>query len=823
MLKNYITIALRTLFKHKTFSIINLVGLAIGIAAFFLISAYVQNQMSYDSFWENANRLYRIRLDQYQHDALQFSSAKSYMSLGAVIGEVSGVEKATRLLKDKVTAYTPDQQVKDVDMFWADSTVFQVLNRSFLFGSADNPFPTRFSAVISQSLATQLYGDKNPYGQQFKLNEGWEFTVSGVFEDIPENSHISMDMLVSIPSLFYYIRNFDNATGQLTHNVPDATEPPPTAAGTWRNNNTYTYILTNENAPVTEIESALPAVIEKYAGVLAERGIRATLFLQPIGDIHLDSHLDDEIKVNGDKNSLYTMSLIGLIILVIAWINFVNLTVVRAVERAKEAGLRKVAGASRSHLLGQFLFESLLMNVLSVMFAVCFIWISRHYLEQLLGQPLHFLSLDKQFYFILGSVLLIGALLSGLYPALLHATVRPIQLFKGFRASHASGFSLRKVLVVLQFTASIFLLIGTFTVYRQIQFMRSQALGVNLEHTLVTYSPMSMIKKPDVHQKLLSFKAEINRMSGVKSIATSSSVPGKEIGVHRENIHRVGDEEAIKTSFSIYNVDADFFSTYNIKLLAGRLFRHEEEASTNDVIINEKAMQQLGFPSSLDAVNQYITSDDREYRICGVIQNYHNESLKKAIEPILFFKSYQWPLDVGYYSIKIESTTIQHTIAEITEIWNRFYPADHFSYFFADDAFDAQYKADQQFGRLFSIFSALAILIASLGLLGLIAYAAKQRTKEIGVRKVLGASVTSISSELSWDYIKWTLLANLFAWPLAGFVMHNWLQGFAYRIGLSWWIFVLAGGLAFLSAAITVSWQLVKASTANPIEALRYE
>jgi putative ABC transport system permease protein len=485
--------------------------------------------------------------------------------------------------------------------------------------------------------------------------------------------------------------------------------------------------------------------------------------------------------------------------------------------------LRKVVGATRSQVVSQFLLESLMMNALSILIAIGIILLLRGYAEQFLGRPIHFLSIGWQFYGFLGATLLIGALLSGLYPAIMHSMIRPIQIFKGFGTSRGNGFSLRKVLVLLQFTASIILLIGTLTVYRQIQFMRSQALGVDLEHTLVTYSPMSMIKKPDLHQKLLSYKSEINRIAGVKQITTSSSIPGKEIGMHREDIFRVGNEDELKKSFSIYNVDADFYAAYNLNLLAGEPFRHEEEASTRDVIINEYAANQIGFQSYQDAINQYISSDGQEYRICGVVKNHHNESLKKAIEPILFFKSYQWPNDVGYYSIKIESADLHQSVSEIEKTWNRFYPSDHFSYFFADDAFDAQYKADQQFGMLFSIFSALAIIIAGSGLFGLIAYAAKQRTKEIGVRKILGALVTSLAAGLSWDYIKWTLLANLFAWPIAWYAMHKWLQNFPYHIHLTIWPFLLAGLSALVIALLTVSWQAVRAATANPVDSLRYE
>jgi putative ABC transport system permease protein len=826
LLKNYFKIAIRNLIKHKFFSMLNIAGLAIGMAACLLIFNYVQYEKSYDRFWKNSGRIYRIRHDKFQNGSLQYKNAQTFLGLGPIIRqELPEVENQVRMFKDVVTAYTPDTQLRDADMFWTDSTFLKIFDRPFVSGTGARLFSDMYSAVISQSAARTLYGDADPIGRYFKLNQGWEFYVAGVFTDLPQNSHFRADILIGMPAVYYYMSNFDDRTGKLSHKNPLAyLEPPASAQGQWESNNVYTYILTRPNVDIAALEKKINSLVEKYTQHFIKTGGSTAIILQPIKDIHLNSHLDYEIRPNGDRNSINVLGMIAIVVLVIAWINFVNLTMVRSIERMKETGLRKVIGAGRSQLIFQFVLESVFLNISSIVVAVLIVIFTKNAFHTLTGlTALTFGIVRFQAWFMLGSFFLCGVFLSALYPSLLLSSYQPVSLLKKTVMGTSRGLFVRKFLVVAQFTASIILLISTITIYRQVDFMRRQNLGVDITQMLVTYSPMNMISKPNLMEKLITYKTEIQSLPHVISIATSMSIPGKEIPLHREDVRNINNMEKSTASFSTVNIDHDFIKTYDLKLMSGRNFEQTANANTCKVIINQSAVKSLGFKDVHEAIAGFLQEGDQQYQIIGVIEDYHHESLKKAIEPIIFHFSYHWNLDVGYYSIKIEPTDVRRTIAEIKAVWDRIYPDEPFFYFFLDDAFNAQYKADEQFGKIFGIFSILAVFVACLGLLGLTVYAVEQRTKEIGVRKVLGSSVIGIVTLLSKDFLKSVLLANLIAWPVAWFIMNRWLQNFAYRTNTSWWIFALAGLFVILIAILTTSYQAVKTAMKNPVEVLRYE
>lgn len=823
MIKNYLKTAIRNILKNKTFSFITISGLAISIVAFFVITQHVYHQRNFDTFWENSDSLYRISMEQYKNETMQFQSARTLMGLGMVLTEeIPGIQHATRMLKDKVTAYTPETQIKEVKIYFADPTIFQVLPRHIVAGNIQEPFMNIHSAAISQSLARRLYGSQSPIGKQFKLNEGWEFTVSSIFEDIPENSHTDMEMLIDIASLFYYMRNFDNETGQLTQTHPGVGTPPATEAWTWRVNNAYTYVQLGKNANVKDIEKALPGIVDKYAPFLAEENIHVKFRLQPIQSIHLNSHLENEIEVNSDAKSVSMLYLIGFIILVIAWVNSVNLSLARSMDRYKEIGIRKVVGANRKELIWQFLVETLLLNGVSILLAFLIFFLVKDFVRPLIGinMPVSFANL--QLFITLSLVFISGTLLSGLYPAIVNASAKPAQILKSKSVMVSKSSYSKNVLMMFQFAISTILLITTLLVFQQIRFMHNQSLGVNLDQILVSHSPMSMIKKTDERQRLETFKTEIMKIPGVEHMTASSSVPGKEILFSNRAVRKVTEEEPVDRSFSIYNVDEDFFAAYDIRLVDGNLFLKNETPIHNQVILNELAMEQLGYESANQALGQYIQVENEDYLICGIVKNHHNQSLRQSIQPILFFKSYEWYLSVGYYSIKI-NTTNPTTIEAIRNVWNRIYPIDPFTYTFARETFNAQYDADRQFGRTITLFTLIAVLISCMGLFGLCSHSAAKRKKELGIRQVLGASFMHLSLILTSDYGKWVLIANFLAWPIAWYAMNKWLQNFAYRIDLTVWPFLLAGFLVLFIALMTVSWQVVRAATASPVESLRYE
>ena len=824
MIKNYLKTAIRNISKNKLFSFITIFGLAVSMAAFLCISLYVNDQRDFDSFWDNSDRLYRISMEQYKNGTMQFQSAKVLMSLGTAIkDEIPGIEESTRMMKDKVTVYTPDAQIKDIDIFFTDPTVFRVLNHQILAGDTRNPFVDIHSAAISQSLANKLFGDISAVGKSFKLNEGWEFFVSSVFEDTPENSHTHMDMLIDITSLFYYIQNFDNATGQLTQEHPSAEAPSPAEAWTWRVNNAYAYVLLSKKADAGKIENALSGVVNKYAPFLSEENIRVKFNLQPVQAIHLNSHLENEIRVNGDAKSVSMLYLIGFVILVIAWVNAVNLSLAKAIDRQKEIGIRKTIGADRSQLLKQFLLETAALNGISIVLAFCIFSLLQRFIQPLLGIHFTYSFADIRSFLSILLILIAGTIVSGLYPAIVNASSKPAQAIKDRSIKTSKSARSKNVLMMFQFAIAAMLLIITLLVFQQIRFMLSQSLGVDLNQVLVTHTPMSMIKNPDEMQKLETFKTEIARIPGVERITVSSSVPGSEIYFSDGSVRKASDAQPVDHTFPIYHVDEDFFSVYDMHLVDGEFFQKDQTANVRQVILNELAMTQLGYPSPDQALNQFIDVGGNEYRISGIVKNHHNQSLRKSLEPILFFKSYRWYLDVGFYSVKINGANTQQTLRAIQDVWDRIYPRDQFSYTFAEDTFNAQYNAEKQFGRTITIFALIALVIACMGLFGLCSHSVAKRKKELGVRLVLGASFLNLSFILIRNYGKWIVIANIIAWPIAWMIINRWLENFACRISVPLWPFLVSGLVSLSIAFSTVSWIVFRAAAINLVEALRHE
>jgi putative ABC transport system permease protein len=479
-------------------------------------------------------------------------------------------------------------------------------------------------------------------------------------------------------------------------------------------------------------------------------------------------------------------------------------------------------GAHKKQLVAQFMIEALITNLVSIIIAFLLILLFKDWFAEVTGMPI-ITNIGLKNGIIITILILTGILVSGLYPALYLASFKPIDLFKGIKTSASNHFDLRKVLVVAQFTGSIFLLAGVLTVYKQINFMKKQDLGVNIDRTIVTFSPPTMIGRPQRMPRLKSYRSAIKNIAGVEAIATSGAIPGKEILWKRQDVRRPEDSPNTVKTYAYTYIDNNYINTFNLSLAAGSNYAESENENGNSVIINETAAKQLGFKDILKAIDSYILVGETQFKIVGIIKDFHQESLKKVIKPILFFYGYKWMSDIGYYSIKTNSRDLSKTISQIEETWKRIYPEDNFIYFFLDDNFNAQYNTDQSFGRIFSMFTGLTIFVAVIGLFGLALYTAGQRTKEIGIRKVNGARTSEILIMLNKYFIKLVAVAFLIATPIAWFVMHNWLKNFAYRTNLSWLIFLLAGSGALVIALITITWQSWNTATRNPIESLRYE
>ena len=542
----------------------------------------------------------------------------------------------------------------------------------------------------------------------------------------------------------------------------------------------------------------------------------------PMQDIHLYSNFNQEAEVNGNGQAVSWLFLIAFFILGIAWINYINLATARSLERAKEVGVRKVMGALRPQLMGQFMMESLLLNFSALLLALLTAKIAMPFFSNFLEQPLEFTFTENfGFWTWMIGVFLLGTTLSGMYPAFVMSGVKPIIVLKGVLPKITGGLSMRRTLIVSQFAASIALIVGTIVVYQQIGFMRNQKLGVDIEQTLVLEGASS-VQDSLFQASFKPFKNDLMRLGNVQNVTASSSVPGEEI-YWTTGARRMRAPNEANTTMYIMSMDYDFIPTFKTELVAGRAFSEKfgEDQHGRNIVLNESSLKALGLPSAEKALNERIILGGDTMKIVGVMADFHHESLKKAVNPMAML------LERGsnsrFNSIKLKTDDVSKSLAEIQQTWARYFPNDPFNYFFLNQHFDRQYKSDILFGKVFGFFAMLAILVACLGLLGLSSYNVLQRTKEIGVRKVLGANISSIVVLLSKDFLKLVVISSLIAFPLAWFAMDYWLQDFASRIEIKWWVFVLAGFSALIIALVTVSFQSIKAALMNPVKSLKTE
>ena len=806
MLTNYLKIAFRNLWRNKLITLILIFGLASSLAAFLFINQYVIGEFSYDSFHTRANDIYRIRLDDYAGEVQTNSTAISYYAEApAIKAAYPDVENFVRLHRaNGMVSYqqpTGDRvSYHEERAFYADSSFFTIFSFPLLSGLPTRVLRQPEAVAVSATMAQKYFGKENPIGKTITLSTEWQggnYVVSGVFADFPANSHFHADFIFSIQNL---LKN-----DQFRY-------------GGWYWTNFYTYLLLKPGTAPDALQSRLSAVIEQHLGrQLKKLNIREAFVLQPLRDIHLRSRVASEIEPNGRVELVYVLMLVSLAILTIGWLNYVNLSTARGMKRAKEVGIRKALGSERRQLVGQFLFESFILNLLASVLAVGFFW----GLATVLG---HWFVADlspaRQLLFrALGvGVFGVGFILSGLYPALVLSSFRPIAVLKGRVAGKMGGALFRQTLVVFQFTASTVLIVATLVVGQQINFMQTQELGMNIDRKLVVRTP-KVLRTESFTNDMAFVKDRLLSQSGIERVTVSSEVPGQEI-FWVNDYRRYPDESNPYQRCSFLAVDEDFLGTYDIELLAGRNF-YEELANDNDaIIINQTALRAFGFDSPAAAIDQQIGDDKFPKRIVGVIRDFHQQSLAVAHRPLILN---HLPWASNYLTISVGAGNLRTSVAGIRQIYRDAFPGNAFDFFFLDDHFQRQYRADERLASLFSWFAVLAISIACLGLFGLAMFTAEQRTKEIGVRKVLGASVGSIVALLSKDFLKLVLIAIVIASPLAWYIMNRWLQDFAYKITIDWWVFALAGLLAVGIALLTVSFQSIRAALMNPVKSLRSE
>ncbi len=822
MLKNLSLTAFRSLVKNKFFSTLNIVGLSIGMAVFMLIAQYVYFEKSYERFIPDAGNIYRVQLDVSRNGEHILSSAENYPGVGpAFKQEFPDVVSFARLYNlgyknNAIITHTPESgepvAFKQRRFLYADSSFLPMMGYEMLAGDATTALAEPFKAVISETQAKKYFGNESPIGKMIRMQDD-DFNnelceVTGVFRDIPPNTHLKFDVLFSYKTL--YARG-DHA--------------PARYNTSWSRKDMYVYVKLRPGIDVASLEARFPAVVEKYKPGEQEITVEDKLSLQPIKDIHLYSSLSEEFETNSEAGVVLFLSIIGAFVLFIAWINYINLSTARAMERAREVGIRKVMGAYKNQLVAQFMVEAALVNFIAILIAAGLSLAVLHLFREVSAVPItasYFLS--GWFLAMLGLVWVGGTLLAGFYPAFVLSSFTPVSVLRGKMGTSQRGVVLRKALVFFQFVASVSLIAGTLIVYEQLHFMMNRNLGMNIDQVLVVERPgISPRDRQAFNSAIDVFRNELRQNPSVKAVTTSLTIPGKQRD-YISGVKRYGSSNEAIVPVRFNSMDYDFADVYETELIAGRYFAREYPVDQDtSVIITLSAVPLLGFSSPGDALGQTLQVPGFggwAPRIVGVVNDYHQKSLKNAMEPTVFFCT----LYGGeFYSVRILTQDARMVVGHVQQAWEKAFPGNPFDYFFLDDFFNAQYDNEKRFGKLFTTFSVLAVVVGCLGLLGLATFTAHQRTKEVAIRKVLGSRVSAIFVLLLKEYLVVIGIAILVAAPVVYFLMQNWINGFPYQTQIGVGVFVLAGLVVLGIAILTVSYQTLKVASANPVRSLRYE
>ena len=807
MFKNYFKTGWRNLLKNKVFSAINVLGLAIGIAAFLLIVNYLRFEYSFDDFNVNIDRIYRVPMVVTETGGKPQTFAFTYPALApAMKKDFPEVEQVVRFRRRFGIVQHGDQKiVENGNIYYVDPAVFNVFSFEFERGSAKTAFTQLNDAVITHSTAIKYFGNKNPIGKALHYNDE-DYIVTAVLQDVPANSHIQFNILL----------NF-NKYIQITNGQSNTS---------WGWSDFYTYLLLKPGTNVHALQAKMPAFAEHYQGDdMKKDGYTISYQLQPLKDIHIHSQYDYELPGSGDLYYLKYLGIAALIILLIALINYVNLSTARSLERSKEVGVRKVIGATKLQLIRQFLAETFLINVFGIITGFALFKIVLPQFSQLIEQHVTDLQTNSlQFWAIMFAVFLISTLLAGFYPAFILSSFQPIQSLKsvaGFAGVKRSRGYLHKSLVVLQFTAAIILIGGAIGFYRQLQFMSKRDLGVDIKQTLVLQQTANLDSSKI--NTLASFINDLQSIPGVQKVTASTDVPGNEVGSSTDFRVLTSNEGKRCRTFGI---DEQFIPDYGLSLAAGRNFDKDKPVANDttqiiSVVVNETAANIFGFATANEAINKTIHGGGLNCKIIGVLHDYHQQSLQYNYDPIVFYP--EQLMNMSHYSLKLHTNNLQGVLAQVKDIWKKRFPQSPLQFFFLDDHFNEQYKNDKLFSTILWWFTILAIIVASLGLLGLSLYTVAKRTKEISLRKVLGATVFQITTLITKDYIKLILYAGIVAIPIAYFLLKNWLSDYAFHIEIGIWFFVFPLLLIVAIALITVLTQSIKAALSNPVKNLRTE
>jgi len=807
MFRSFLKIALRNLFKTKFYSFINIAGLAVGIACCLLIVLYVLHELSYDRHLEYAHRTYRVAVEGRLGDN-GFNMASVGSPTGAaLVNDYPEVLESTRLMKtgNWFIRYG-ETTFKETRFVFADPNVFEFFAIPLVKGDPEKVLSEPFSLVISEPMARKYFGNDEPIGKTLNLDNRDDFKVTGVFEEIPSNRHFHYDFFASLITV--------------APRIPDI----------WLSMNLNTYILLQEGADPDELEAKFPEMVRKYCGPEFERflgksfeelggtGNSLKYYLQPLTKIHLHSDLEGELEPNSDIRYVYIFSAIAFFILVIACINFMNLSTARSANRAREVGIRKVVGSLRSQLVRQFLTESVVLGILALAVAVLLVAVVLPHFNNLAGKELSLSALTQPMFIVsLLAIIVFVGFIEGCYPSLFLSSFRPVTVLRQKFGSGRKGRFIRQILVVFQFTTSIVLIVGTLVVFKQLHYVQNRKLGFDREHVLVLHDAFIL------QSQVESFKNALLQRPEIVSATVSGYLPVTSDRLVTTVFPEGKRVQGTSTPIQAWRVDFDYIKTLGMEIVKGRDFSRSFLTDSTAVIINEAASKHFGWEDPIgNSIGLYVAMNPptvATFTVIGVVKDFHYESLRDQIRPLALFRDESTSL----ISLRLKASDLSGTIAFIEETWNTFAPGQPFEYSFLDDRFDTMYRAEQRIGRIFGIFATLAVFVGCLGLFGLSAFTTEQRTKEIGVRKVLGAPVLGIVTMLSKEFSRLVVVSLVIAVPAAYMIMNGWLREFAYRASIGVWPFIASGLLALAIAWLTVSYHAVKIARSNPVKSLRYE
>ncbi len=808
MFKNYLITAFRNLLRHKGYSLINIIGLAVGVTAFIMIVLYVQYEISYDDYHSQADRIYRVAT-RGSLSGNDFNMAVSPCPVGAAfVNEIPGVLASARItnMGFPVIRYN-EKTFSEEHWFTVDSSFFDVFDVQFIQGDPKTALTQPLTVVITQSTAERYFGNEDPMGKILNSDKRRDYKVTGIIADCPGNSHFHYDFLASMMSY-----------PQLANDQ------------IWVNNNVYTYLVLDEFTSAQSVEGFFSAMVTKYAGPqieqflgvswekLGEQGVAYGFYLQPLTDIHLNSDLEYEMEPNGNMLYIRIFTIIAVFILLIACINFMNLATARSAKRAREVGVRKTLGSNRRQLMQQFLVEAVLLTAIAVIIAILLVFLLLPSYNNLLISNLAF-SLTANPWTIPALLLLIMivGLVSGSYPAVYLASFNPVKVLKGSSQVKSKNSWLRSILVIFQFTVSITLFTGTMVVFNQLDFIQSKDLGYTKQNVVIVE------KTDDIGRQIAAFKNNLLQYPQNLSVSNSTSLIGHNMG---NSVHLIKGEPAEHSiMLSNFFTDDYYADSYGLEVVSGRFFAPEFPSDSFAVVINETAAEHMNIG---DPIGRYLmrpagpNGEMVDIKIIGIVKDFHFQSLYERIRPLAIYHFGSRGFG-RYTAVKITEQDVPATMDYIEQIWKKYAVDQPFEYTFLDDDFNQLYSAETRTRQIVTIFSLLAIIIACLGLFGLASFIVEQRTKEIGIRKVLGATVPNIYLLLSADILKLILIATVLSWPISFFTMRNWLENFAYRVEFSQLTFLLAGLLAFIVAMATITTQALKAAHTNPVDSLKYE